>query len=63
MADVFVRKHGLDPEDFCKYFFEDPASIGRLGYSESWEEVKKGTNSVRRFTNIDCLIRQFIDAE
>lgn len=63
MADQFVRKHGLDPDDFCKYFFDDQASIGRLGYKESWEEIKKGSNSVKRFTNIDSLIRQFIDSE
>lgn len=62
-ADQFVRKYGLDTEDFCKYFFDDPASIGCLGYRESWEEIRKGTNSVKRFTNIDCLIRQFIDTE
>ena len=61
MADKFVRKYGLDPDDFCKFFFEDSASIGHLGYRESWEEIKKGINSVKRFTNIDCLIRRLLD--
>lgn len=57
-ADRFLRTYGLDTEQFCQYFFDDSASIGYMGYYESWAEVKCGTNSVRRYTNIDCLIRR-----
>lgn len=62
-ARAFVKKHGLDTDKFCKFFFEDNSSIGRLGYKESWEEIKKGQNSVKRFTNIDCLIRTIAEAK
>lgn len=60
-ADCFNRKYGLLTERFCKYFFDDPGSIGRLGYDESWSEMKRGSNSVKRFTNIDFLIKKLFD--
>lgn len=57
LADQFVRNYGFDIEEFSKYFFDDAGSIGHMGYEESWAFIKEGTNSVKRFTNIDCLIR------
>lgn len=60
-ADCFNRKYGLFTDQFCKYFFDDPDSIGRMGYYESWDEVKRGSNSVKRYTNIDCLIKKLMD--
>ena len=62
-ARSFVEKHGLDSNKYCKYFFDDISAIGHLGYKESWEEMKKGTNSVNRFTNIDCLIRKVVETK
>ena len=62
-AKDFVREYGLDTNKYCKYFFDDSSSIGHLGYKGSWEEIKKGTNSVNRFTNIDCLIRRVIETD
>jgi len=59
-ANSFLRKYGLDLDIFCQFFFDDPASIGHLGYYESWEEIKQEDNSVKRFTNIDCLIRNLL---
>lgn len=59
-ADRFNREYGLFTEHFCKYFFDDPGAIGHMGYNESWDEVKRGSNSVKRFTNIDCLIRKLL---
>ena len=56
-ADRFLREYGFDTEKFASFFFSDPAAIGHLGYYESWEEIKN-QNSVKRFTNIDCLIRR-----
>lgn len=61
LAREFLEEYGLDTESFCTYFLNDANSIGKLGYKESWEEVKKGLNSVKRFTNIDCLIRKLKD--
>ncbi len=57
-ADRFNRTYGLFTEKFCKYFLDDPDSIGHMGYYESWDEIKQGVNSVKRFTNIDCLIKK-----
>ena len=57
-AQRFYREYGLDIDLFCHFFCDDPAAIGHLGYYESWDEIRKDTNSVKRFTNIDCLIRK-----
>ena len=55
-ADQFLRKCGLFTEQFCSFFYNDPSSIGKMGYNESWNKIKQQENSVRRFTNIDYLI-------
>lgn len=60
-ADCFNRAYGLYVERFCKYFCDDPGAIGHMGYIESWNEVKRNSNSVKRFTNIDCLIRKLLE--
>ena len=60
-ADRFNRAYGLYVDRFCKFFFDDPGAIGHMGYDESWNEVKRGSNSVKRFTNIDCLIKKLMD--
>lgn len=60
-ADCFNRTYGLFTERFCKYFFDDLGAIGHMGYRESWDEIKRGSNSVKRFTNIDFLIRKLIN--
>lgn len=60
LADLFTRTYGLDSEDFTKYFFEDENAVGHMGYEESWEFIKEGSNSVKRYTNIDCLIRSLM---
>ena len=60
LADRFMRSYGLDAEKFAKYFFEDGRSVGHMGYKESWEFIKENSNSVMRYTNIDCLIRSLM---
>ena len=46
LADKFLRSH-LSTPLFCKYFLEDEDSLGKKGYWESWDEIRKGTNSIR----------------
>ena len=60
-ADQFLRTYGLFPDRFCSLFKEDSDAIGYMGYYESWAEVKKESNSVKRMTNIDWLIRRLLD--
>ena len=60
LADQFMRSYGLDAKEFSNYFFEDECSVGHMGYEESWEFIKENSNSVKRYTNIDCLIRNLI---
>lgn len=60
-ADRFNRSYGLFVEKFCKFFLDDPEAIGQMGYSESWAKITQGTNSVKRFTNIDYLIKSLQD--
>ena len=60
LADQFVRSYGLNTEKFSKYFFEDKCSVGHMGYEESWEFIRENSNSVKRYTNIDCLIRSLM---
>lgn len=60
LAQDFLDTYGLDTEAFTKYFLGDEGSVGHMGYMESWDFIKEGCNSVRRFTNIDCLIRKLM---
>lgn len=61
-ADRFLREYGFDTEKFAAFFFNDPASIGHLGYDESWNAIRD-QNSVMRHTNIDCLIKRLLDRD
>ena len=61
LADAFLRANGLDTDSFVSFFFEDPDAIGHMGYAESWKYVMDGSHSVKRFTNIDCLIRRLME--
>ena len=63
LADRFLRTYGLETEEFCKFFFEDAGSIGKMGYSESWDMIREGSNSIGRYTNIDCLIQKLLDGD
>ena len=47
-----------DVDSFVKYFSEDPASAREMSYEESWQFIKKGTNSLARRTNIDILLKK-----
>lgn len=60
LADKFMHAYGFDTEEFSKYFFEDECSVGHMGYEKSWEFIKENSNSVKRYTNIDCLIRSLM---
>ena len=61
LADEFMRTYCLDMEKFLKYFLEDVCSVGHMGYEESWNFIKENSNSVMRYTNIDCLIRRLMN--
>lgn len=60
LADSFMRSYGLDTDAFVSFFQHDPGSLGHMGYAESWAFIRKESNSVRRFTNIDCLIHKLM---
>ncbi len=62
LANEFLRAYGFDAGKFAAYFFDDPAAIGHLGYDESWEMIKN-ENSVKRYTNIDHLIRKLLERD
>lgn len=60
LADSFMRSYGLDTDAFVSFFQQDPGSLGHMGYAESWAFIRKESNSVKRFTNIDCLIHKLM---
>ena len=62
-AREFVRKIGMNLNTFCNFFFDDEAAVGHMGYYTSWKFIKKGDNSVKRYTNIDCLILKLLGKE
>lgn len=61
LAERFLRSYGLDTEAFCDFFLKDEDAVGKLGYSESWDMIREGTNSISRYTNIDYLVRQLLE--
>jgi len=60
LADRFMQSYGFDTEKFTKFFFDDAGSVGHMGYEESWRFIKEDCNSVKRYTNIDCLLRKLM---
>ncbi len=60
LADEFLRGFGFDTEKFSEYFINDPDSIGRVGYDESWNRIRN-EDSIRRHTNIDWLIQKLLE--
>lgn len=43
---------------FVDVFLKDPDAANKKTYDESWEYIKEGTNSLKRHTNVDLLIRE-----
>lgn len=61
LARAFLSKYGLFTDRFCDFFLNDLDSVGGMGYQESWDWIKDGSNSVKRHTNIDCLIQKLLE--
>ncbi len=63
LSNQFVKEYGLDREAFIKYFLEDEGSIEHMGYQQSWAFIWKDAGSVKRYTNIECLIRRLMSED
>lgn len=61
LARDFLEKYGLYTNAFCNYFINDMNAVGSIGYTESWDWIRSGLNSISRSTNIDCLIRRLTE--
>lgn len=56
LADTFSRNYMGDTEGFVKFFLEDPKSATNMDYPQSWEFIKEGTNSLKRYSNFNLLL-------
>lgn len=45
-------------EDFVAFFRDNPYVAADMTYEESWEYIKKGDNSLGRFSNVNLLIER-----
>lgn len=47
---------------FVDVFLKDPDAANKKDYEKSWKYIKEGTNSLKRHTNVDLLIRELYSA-
>lgn len=59
-ADLFARKYGNSLDDFIGYLRNEDTAIKSISYSESWDLLKIGNNSLGRFTNISLLLKSLV---
>lgn len=62
-ADAFAREHGNDLESFTTYLYSNSSTAKGVGYSESWEFIKRDGNSLKCFTNINLLFDAILNFE
>lgn len=60
LADIFASNHIGNPMGFAKEFLDDPDAVIGCSYSDSWDYIKEGTNSLKRHTNINLLFDKLI---
>ena len=54
-ASAFSRKYGDDIPGFLS-FFSDPTFAVLSSYSESWEYIQEGVNSLGRYSNFGLFL-------
>lgn len=59
-ARLFSERCVDDLDYFIKTFLCDPDGMCDMDYMESWDAIKKGTNSVNRHSNLGVLIKRLI---
>ena len=59
-ADKFQDKYIEDLGDFIELICNSDFSV-KKEYKESWEFIKKDNNSIKRFTNFNILIEDYLD--
>lgn len=61
LADIFSRNYAGNVNSFIDFFMADPIIPNTATYDSSWEYIKKGTNSLKRATNINVLLAELIE--
>lgn len=59
-ADIFARQYGNSVDDFVGFLKNDTAAIKDLSYEDSWAMLKRGNNSLGRYTNISLLLKSLL---
>ena len=59
-ADIFARQYGNSVGDFVGFLKNDTAAIKDLSYEDSWAMLKRGNNSLGRYTNISLLLKSLL---
>ena len=44
-----------------RFFEENEIDTSHMTYDESWDYIRQGENSLKRHTNVNLLIKRFMD--
>ena len=55
LADTFARNYIGNPDGFVNDICGDPGAVTNMSYTESWNYIRQGINSLCRPTNLNLL--------
>ena len=61
LSRKFILEYGDDTDKFMDFMTNSPYVAKGMSYTESWEYIKKGLNSLSRFSNLNLLIEGIIN--
>ncbi|MBR4749393.1 MAG: hypothetical protein IK083_07485 [Abditibacteriota bacterium] len=59
-AEEYSEQYLNAPEELARKITNDPGAVKGKSYEESWEYIKKGTNSLSRHTNLNILLDELL---
>lgn len=60
-AGEYAARYDLDPDGFVSAIKATPGALLEMDYEQSWQFIKKGDNSIKRYSNINLLLERLIN--
>lgn len=60
-ADEYAARYELDPDGFVSAINTTPGALIGMNYEQSWQFIKEGNNSIKRYSNINILLEQLLN--
>lgn len=60
-SDAYASQYELDPNGFVSAIKSTQGALLNMDYQESWQFIKQGNNSIKRYSNINILLEQLLN--